>query len=355
LEGSAVCVKCSTEFLLRESIDKNIFHSVNLERADCPNCDTRLVFSDEEKKQGVFICAVCNKEGYIWEVRNRSCQDNVDGLNVRIEQALQNNDYEKFSALTNLNLPKLKQKLAQVVKSAKNSKKVGKVLGWTAAILTGGIGLEDLLIIPAVTYAAQRILGTSLEKALERFSQLVYRKVLILSQDEFRLTKSEFAFLIEEAYLFLILREIRDIEAFLYQIESYANREPSVEENISYIEKVEGLFERSSNKTSESMGYFWISIAKIIINLYPGSTFYSTVENYYLGSETKEQKKEEVDNDILKYERILGVKWSGSNFEEIKTAYRKLVNIHHPDKNGGDNTKFLEIQEAYIFFKQLSS
>ena len=32
--------------------------------------------------------------------------------------------------------------------------------------------------------------------------------------------------------------------------------------------------------------------------------------------------------------------------KEIKTAYRKLASIHHPDK-GGDQEKFKDIQKAY--------
>jgi curved DNA-binding protein len=33
--------------------------------------------------------------------------------------------------------------------------------------------------------------------------------------------------------------------------------------------------------------------------------------------------------------------------DQIKKAYRKLSMKHHPDKNGGDDTKFKEINEAY--------
>lgn len=33
--------------------------------------------------------------------------------------------------------------------------------------------------------------------------------------------------------------------------------------------------------------------------------------------------------------------------DQIKKAYRKLSMTHHPDKNGGDDTKFKEINEAY--------
>lgn len=42
----------------------------------------------------------------------------------------------------------------------------------------------------------------------------------------------------------------------------------------------------------------------------------------------------------------LGVNKSASA-EDIKKAYRKLAMKHHPDRNGGDETNFKKIQEAY--------
>jgi len=46
------------------------------------------------------------------------------------------------------------------------------------------------------------------------------------------------------------------------------------------------------------------------------------------------------------YYKILGVdKKAGA--EEIKKAFRKLAHQHHPDKAGGDEAKFKEINEAY--------
>ncbi|TXH06695.1 MAG: molecular chaperone DnaJ [Candidatus Moraniibacteriota bacterium] len=46
------------------------------------------------------------------------------------------------------------------------------------------------------------------------------------------------------------------------------------------------------------------------------------------------------------YYSILGVA-KGATQDELKKAYRKLAHAHHPDKTGGDEAKFKEINEAY--------
>lgn len=46
------------------------------------------------------------------------------------------------------------------------------------------------------------------------------------------------------------------------------------------------------------------------------------------------------------YYKILGVE-KGASEDEIKKAYRRLAHEHHPDKNGGNEQKFKDINEAY--------
>ena len=50
------------------------------------------------------------------------------------------------------------------------------------------------------------------------------------------------------------------------------------------------------------------------------------------------------------YYEVLGVGKSASD-DEIKKAFRKAAVQHHPDKEGGDETKFKELNEAYEVLK----
>jgi len=46
------------------------------------------------------------------------------------------------------------------------------------------------------------------------------------------------------------------------------------------------------------------------------------------------------------YYKILGISKSASK-DEIKTAFRKMAHLYHPDKGGGNEAKFKEVSEAY--------
>jgi DnaJ-class molecular chaperone len=46
------------------------------------------------------------------------------------------------------------------------------------------------------------------------------------------------------------------------------------------------------------------------------------------------------------YYKILGID-KGASKDEVKTAFRKLAHLYHPDKGGGNEAKFKEVSEAY--------
>ena len=50
------------------------------------------------------------------------------------------------------------------------------------------------------------------------------------------------------------------------------------------------------------------------------------------------------------YYEVLGVE-KGASEDELKKAFRREAVKHHPDKEGGDESKFKEINEAYEILK----
>jgi len=52
----------------------------------------------------------------------------------------------------------------------------------------------------------------------------------------------------------------------------------------------------------------------------------------------------------MNYYSVLGVPKNATE-KDIKSAYRKLAKEHHPDRTGGDDTKFKQINEAYDTLK----
>jgi curved DNA-binding protein len=52
----------------------------------------------------------------------------------------------------------------------------------------------------------------------------------------------------------------------------------------------------------------------------------------------------------MNYYSVLGVPKSATD-KDIKSAYRRLAKEHHPDRTGGDDTKFKQINEAYDTLK----
>jgi len=61
-----------------------------------------------------------------------------------------------------------------------------------------------------------------------------------------------------------------------------------------------------------------------------------------------EKKQEERKMDLGHYLNVLGLK-TFTTLDNIKKQYKKLAKIYHPDKNTGNQQKFIEIDNAYKY------
>ena len=52
----------------------------------------------------------------------------------------------------------------------------------------------------------------------------------------------------------------------------------------------------------------------------------------------------------MDYYEVLGVPRNASE-KDLKSAYKKLSMQHHPDRTGGDDSRFKQINEAYSTLK----
>lgn len=360
LSGEGNCPKCKTQIQLKNCNNKKIFQTANLLEGYCTSCRANLVFSDNDRKSGIVFCPGCGQRFFLWESSSYTREENVDRLIELIDNCIkEHEDLERIISLLNITIELIKKNFYKVIKLIKKRSGIGKGVAWTAAILTGGIGLEDLIIVPVVNYSIQKILGGKLEKVLKDFMVLVYNKIFRIAEFEKVLSDDELAVLLSEVYLYLIISEINDQEVFFYQLETYSFEDNYNQDIPQLIEKVSAIFVNSITRGLDYMLVFWVSLARIINFKYPNAPFIQKVSFYYNQSHYKEEstdfnEEDEFSNDgnLSKYEKVLGVKWNGNNFVDIKKQYRILVNKFHPDKNNNDAKKFMEVQEAYIYFKQ---
>lgn len=85
-----------------------------------------------------------------------------------------------------------------------------------------------------------------------------------------------------------------------------------------------------------------------------GALFYQRLKRDELDRQRANQERERayhqpffaVPNLPCQYLKVLGLDVGVRDMSAIKTAYRKLVAVHHPDR-GGDQNKFVQVRQAY--------
>ncbi len=72
----------------------------------------------------------------------------------------------------------IRSEIMQGLDKVKLSRNIAKGAGWVAAILTGGFGAEDLLIVPAVNKVILSLFGVNLEGLMDLLGRATYMKLI---------------------------------------------------------------------------------------------------------------------------------------------------------------------------------
>jgi hypothetical protein len=234
----------------------------------------------------------------------------------------------------------------------KRSKSIGNMMGWTGGFLSGGIGLEDILIIPAISKGVAHLFGVDdgftnhvIAEICLRELDCILNSEILLQQVDRDTVLQRFALLFRSAqpisageqvkgyYLpELSLANALDDPDVLHAAYAYLLRvikEDSIENNdwcfllYIYLKKIKDDSELFKN-LSENWG--------------PDDSGENSNQNE---SESKQTSKNSSDTREH-WCKILGVENTATP-GEIKRAYRDLMKKYHPDKFANCAPEFIEV------------
>ncbi len=252
-----------------------------------------------------------------------------------------------------------------VVAKNRRSKSIGSFAGWSAGFITGGLGFEDLFLIPLVSKGVSNFLGVDDDFINQSINVIVLRQVdCLLQSDQLMSSVPKEDIIHKFALLYSSTKKADIFESILSNyVPDLAHSNPFEDPSVS-IAAYSFLLEEIKKNDFENESYNYL-LFSYLSKVNDDSELMEYLEKQY-GTKGESGKKYQYASDAPPqsksqehYYEILGLKL-GASKEEIRNAYMELIKKYHPDKFENLSKEFKDlankkaqlINEAYEFLTQ---
>lgn len=250
----------------------------------------------------------------------------------------------------------------------KRSKSIGNMVGWTAGFMTGGIGIEDLFVIPAVSRGVAGLMGVDDGFANQLISSLVLRQIdCLLHNDELARSIPKENIYQKFAMLYSAVAETSMMEKVLsYYMPDAAKATPFDDSEVlqSSLTYITYAIDTHPTEWNDYHFLLYSYLGKIgdrsdlfdkLSEIFGESSESAHNFDHEASSPFSSKIKDEYD-----YYQDLGIQ-PGAKKDEIRKAYLDLLKKYHPDKFASLSDEFQELAkrrtqeiiEAYEYLNNL--
>jgi len=239
--------------------------------------------------------------------------------------------------------------LSEAIQKSRTIHKVSQGTGWLLGFVTGGLGLEDLVIIPAVTRFADSILGGNPEELQQIANQVTVRELQALANAPELLNREADTYLLRRfalLYSFATPRAWGEQLINLYLPWPAREREPTGSPgSLTQIirQGIPQVHQRAPS-INELLYFYadlrgWGSLLRSLNNLGYGETHDSYRQKqgdagHARGSQTDSPNSHPTNDDLEEAYSLLGLE-PGASKPDIKRAFRRVSREWHPDQLEG--------------------